>query len=77
MTLEPAALLAAPLDHALVIWTLMLDRMVLDMLGELGTGCDNYAGDDSEVHPVSRYWRPQDADIPLKAWAEEQRASAQ
>ena len=49
----------------------------LQLLGELGTGCDNYAGDDSEVHPVSRYWRPQDADIPLKAWAEEQRASAQ
>ncbi len=42
----------------------------LQLLGELGTGRDNYAGDDPDVHPVSRYWRPQDEDIPLKAWAE-------
>ncbi|MFT5087522.1 MAG: ectoine hydroxylase [Candidatus Latescibacterota bacterium] len=43
----------------------------LQLLGELGTGKTNYAGDDPDVHPVSRYWRPQDEDIPLKAWAEE------
>ncbi len=42
------------------------------LLGELGTGNDNYAGDDPEVLPVSRYWRPKDEDIPLKAWAQEQ-----
>ena len=42
------------------------------LLGELGTGTDNYAGDDPEVLPVSRYWRPKDEDIPLKAWALEQ-----
>ena len=46
----------------------------LQLLGELGTGQDNYAGDDPRIHPVSRYWRPQDADIPLKAWAEAQGA---
>jgi hypothetical protein len=45
----------------------------LQLLGELGTGKDNYTGDDPEMHPVSRYWRPQDEDIPLKAWAEGQR----
>ncbi len=39
----------------------------LQLLGELGMGRDNYAGDDLEVQPVSRYWRPQDEDIPLKA----------
>ena len=49
----------------------------LQLLGELGTGCDNYAGDDPDVHPVSRYWRPQEEDIPLKAWSEERRARAQ
>jgi hypothetical protein len=43
----------------------------LQLLGELGTGKTNYAGDDPDVHPVSRYWRPQDEDIPLKAWAVE------
>lgn len=43
------------------------------LLGELGTGQTNYAGDDPDVHPVSRYWRPQDEDIPLKAWAESRR----
>lgn len=43
------------------------------LLGELGTGLNNYAGDDPEVHPVSRYWRPTDEDIPLKGWAEAQR----
>ena len=48
----------------------------LQLLGELGTGCDNYAGDDPDVHPVSRYWRPQEEDIPLKAWSEERRARA-
>ena len=46
----------------------------LQLLGELGTGKQNYAGDDVEVKPVSRYWRPQDEDIPLKAWAQEQLA---
>ena len=46
----------------------------LQLLGELGTGKENYAGDDPEIHPVSRYWRPQDEDIPLKAWAQEQLA---
>lgn len=45
------------------------------LLGELGTGLTNYAGDDPDVHPVSRYWRPQDGDIPLQAWAESQRQS--
>jgi hypothetical protein len=44
------------------------------LLGELGTGLRNYAGDDPVVHPVSLYWRPKDEDIPLKAWAEAQRA---
>jgi len=43
------------------------------LLGELGDGSQNYNGADPLVHPVSRYWRPQDADIPLKAWAEAQR----
>ena len=47
----------------------------LQLLGELGTGKENYAGDDAEVLPVSRYWRPQDEDIPLKAWAQEQLAA--
>ena len=42
------------------------------LLGELGDGSQNYNGDDPLVHPVSRYWRPQDTDIPLKAWAEAQ-----
>lgn len=42
----------------------------LQLLGELGTGKQNYNGDDP-VHPISRYWRPHDEDIPLKAWAEE------
>lgn len=41
------------------------------LLGELGSGKTNYNGDDPVVHPVSRYWRPEDEDIPLKAWAEE------
>ncbi|MEZ4861563.1 MAG: phytanoyl-CoA dioxygenase family protein [Caldilineaceae bacterium] len=40
------------------------------LLGELGSGAQSYNGDDPLIHPVSRYWRPQDADIPLKAWAE-------
>ncbi|MEM7537671.1 MAG: phytanoyl-CoA dioxygenase family protein [Chloroflexota bacterium] len=44
----------------------------LQLLGELGTGKANYNGDDPVVHPVSRYWRPRDEDIPLKAWAEAQ-----
>lgn len=44
----------------------------LQLLGELGTGKKNYSGDDA-VQPVSRYWRPKDEDIPLKAWAEAQR----
>ena len=39
------------------------------LLGELGDGSTNYNGPDPLIHPVSRYWRPQDADIPLKAWA--------
>lgn len=42
----------------------------LQLLGELGTGKTNYNGDDP-MHPISRYWRPQDEDVPLKAWAEE------
>lgn len=41
------------------------------LLGELGSGSHNYNGDDPLVHPVSRYWRPQEEDIPLKAWAEQ------
>ena len=40
------------------------------LLGELGTGDTNYSGDDADVQPVSRYWRPQDEDIPLKGWAD-------
>ncbi len=47
----------------------------LQLLGELGTGKENYAGDDEDVWPVSRYWRPRDEDIPLKAWAQEQLAA--
>ena len=43
------------------------------LLGELGTGETNYMGDDPMVYPVSRYWRPRDEDIPLKAWAKAQR----
>lgn len=45
----------------------------LQLLGELGTGDTNYNGEDPLIHPVSRYWRPADADIPLKAWAEQRR----
>jgi ectoine hydroxylase-related dioxygenase (phytanoyl-CoA dioxygenase family) len=41
------------------------------LLGEMGTGHRNYTGEDP-VHPVSRHWRPEEEDIPLKAWAEEQ-----
>jgi ectoine hydroxylase-related dioxygenase (phytanoyl-CoA dioxygenase family) len=46
----------------------------LQLLGELGTGSTLYNGEDPLVHPVSRYWRPQDEEIPLKAWAEAQAA---
>ncbi|MBI3959201.1 MAG: phytanoyl-CoA dioxygenase family protein [Chloroflexi bacterium] len=42
----------------------------LQLLGELGGGSQAYNGDDPQVHPISRYWRPQNEDIPLKAWAE-------
>lgn len=45
----------------------------LQLLGELGTGQTNYNGEDPLIHPVSRYWRPTVEDIPLKAWAEQQR----
>ena len=48
-------------------------RDAVKLLGELGTGLTNYAGDDPDVHPVSRYWRPQDDDIPLQAWAQNRR----
>ena len=48
----------------------------LQLLGELGTGKTNYAGDDPDMHPTSRYWRPEDEDIPLKAWAEERLAGS-
>ncbi len=41
----------------------------LQLLGELGSGKKNYSGDDPEVFPVSRYWRPKPEDIPLKEWA--------
>ena len=41
----------------------------LQLLGELGSGQKNYSGDDPEVFPVSRYWRPKPEDIPLKEWA--------
>lgn len=44
----------------------------IQLLGELGTGKKNYSGDGA-VQPVSRYWRPKDEDIPLKAWVEAQR----
>ncbi|NKB66542.1 MAG: hypothetical protein GKR89_05735 [Candidatus Latescibacteria bacterium] len=50
------------------------DPVQLQLLGELGTGSTAYAGDDPLMHPVSRYWRPKDEDIPLKAWAENYRA---
>jgi len=39
------------------------------LLGELGDGNMGYSGPDPLIHPVSRYWRPQDEDIPVKAWA--------
>ena len=42
------------------------------LLGELGTGKGNYMGDSATVHPISRHWRPEAADIPLQAWAEAQ-----
>lgn len=42
----------------------------LQLLGELGGGGQAYNGDDPQIHPISRYWRPQDGDIPIKAWAE-------
>lgn len=42
----------------------------LQLLGELGGGSRAYNGDDPLVHSISRYWRPQNEDIPLKAWAE-------
>ncbi|MDA1137549.1 MAG: phytanoyl-CoA dioxygenase family protein [Planctomycetota bacterium] len=41
------------------------------LLGELGTGKANYVGDDPSIQPVSRFWRPEEEDIPLKAWAED------
>jgi hypothetical protein len=41
------------------------------LLGELGSGKQNYVGDDAEVLPISKFWRPAEEDIPLKAWAEE------
>ena len=44
------------------------------LLGELVTEQRSYTGDDPQVHPVSLYWRPKEADIPLEAWAEAQRA---
>ena len=47
----------------------------LQLLGELGTGKTNYNGDDPVVLPVSRYWRPREEDIPLKAWVEAQVAT--
>lgn len=40
-------------------------------------GTKNYVGDDPLVHPVSRFWRPKEDDIPLKAWAEAQQAKLQ
>ncbi len=40
------------------------------LLGELGDGSVDYNGPDPLIHPISRFWRPQDADIPVKAWAE-------
>lgn len=45
------------------------------LLGELGTGDLNYTGDDPLIHPVSRFWRPLNEDIPIKSWAETQLAS--
>ena len=42
----------------------------LQLLGELGDGSQAYNGDDPLVHPISRFWRPRNEDIPLKAWAE-------
>jgi ectoine hydroxylase-related dioxygenase (phytanoyl-CoA dioxygenase family) len=42
------------------------------LLGELGSDSQAYMGPDPVVHPVSRFWRPKDEDIPLKAWAEAQ-----
>ncbi|MBI4552838.1 MAG: phytanoyl-CoA dioxygenase family protein [Candidatus Latescibacteria bacterium] len=44
------------------------------LVGEMGSGHRDYMGEDLRVHPVSRHWRPEDDDIPLKAWAEEQAA---
>jgi hypothetical protein len=46
----------------------------LQLLGELGSGSRDYMGSDPIVHPVSRFWRPKDEDIPLKAWVEAQLA---
>ena len=48
------------------------DPIQRQLLGELGASRANYDGDDPLVHSVSRYWRPEDEDIPLKAWAETQ-----
>lgn len=42
--------------------------MQRQLLGELNGDHTAYTGADPQVHPVSRYWRPQDEDIPLKAW---------
>jgi len=44
------------------------------LLGELGDGSVDYNGPDPLIHPISRFWRPQDEDIPVKAWAEKMAA---
>lgn len=40
------------------------------LLGEMGSGHTNYVGEDPIV-PVSRHWRPEDSDVPVKAWMDE------
>lgn len=58
-------------DHDLIARCTPIQRQ---LVGEMGNGHRDYMGEDLRVHPVSRHWRPDDDDIPLKAWAEEQAA---
>ena len=42
------------------------------LLGELGTGDIHYSGDNPALPAATRYWHPQEGDVPLEAWMKEQ-----
>jgi ectoine hydroxylase-related dioxygenase (phytanoyl-CoA dioxygenase family) len=42
------------------------------LLGELGTGDTNYSGDNLAQPAATRYWHPQEGDVPLQTWMEAQ-----